>query len=383
MSTSSSRLVRRTALGVVAALAVAACGGGGDDDADTTTTEPEVTTTEVDDFTPETTTPPTTNPPTTPPPVSTLPDFDGVPLPLTGQRVDEDFENLNRPALAVKIDNNPRAQPNHSGLAVADIVFEEIVENQDTRFAAVFHSQDADPVGPVRSGRSQDVPLLLPFNEPLFGWSGGNDGVNRLIADSELVDLSASRNADGYFRGPGSAPHNLFNTTADLYAQTPEDHPGAPAQYFVYLQPGQEFEGGQDAELVELQMRSVPIEWRWDEEVGRYERSQEGDLHVDATYGQIYADNVVVLAVDYRPSAVDVRSPEAQTIGEGRAFVFSGGEAVYGNWSRALPEFPIEIFDDQGRRIALSPGNTWVELAEAVNGAPTDPWPLALTVTPG
>ncbi len=383
MRSSSIRFGRRAALGVAAIVAVAACSGGGDD-ADTTTTEPDVSTTvEAEDFTPETTAPPSTVPPTTPPPVSTLPDFDGVPLPLTGQRVDEDFENLDRPALAVKIDNNPRAQPNHSGLAVADIVFEEIVENQDTRFAAVFHSQDADPVGPIRSGRSQDVNLLLPFNEPLFGWSGGNAGVNRLIADSPLVDLSASRNADGYFRGPGSAPHNLFNTTEDLYAQTPEDHPGAPAPYFVYLPPGEEFEGGQEAELVELQMRSVPIEWRWDDEVGRYERSQEGELHVDATFGQIYADNVVILAVDYRPSAVDVRSPEAQTVGEGRAFVFSNGQAVYGKWSRSVPEFPIDIFTDGGERIALSPGNTWVELAEAINGEPTDTWPLALTVTPG
>lgn len=373
-----TNLLRAAALLTASSFVAVACGGGGDE-AETTTTEAvETTTTEA-----TTTTVESTLPPTTPPPVSTLPDFDGVPLPLTGERVEEDFPALERAALAVKIDNNPNAQPNHSGLAVADIVFEEIVENQDTRFAAVFHSEDADPVGPIRSGRSQDIDLLLPFNEPLFGWSGGNSGVTRLVSDSPLVDLSASRNSDGYYRGPGSAPHNLFNTTEDLFAQTPEDHPGPPAPYFTYLAPGDDFDGEVDAELVELQMRSVPIEWRWDDEVGRYERSQEGDLHIDATYGQIYADNVVILALDYRPSSVDVRSPEAQTIGEGRAFVFSNGRAISGTWRRDVAEFPIELFDDSGARIPLTPGNTWVELAEAVNGAPTDPWPLSLTVTPG
>lgn len=375
--------IRAAALITASSFVAVACGGGGGDDdtAETSTTEVEVTTT-VELFEEETTVPSTT-PPTTPPPVETLPEFEGVPLPLTGERVEPEYEALTRPALAIKIDNNTRAQPNHSGLAVADIVFEEIVENQDTRFAAVFHSEDADPVGPIRSGRSQDIDLLLPFNEPLFGWSGGNAGVTRLVNDSSLVNLSASSNAGGYYRGPGSAPHNLFNTTADLYAQTPDDHPGAPLPYFIYVAPGSEFVGEVDADLVELQMRSVPIEWRWDPSVERYERSQEGGLHVDATYGQIYADNVVILALDYRPSPVDVRSPEAQTIGEGRAFVFSNGQAIYGTWRREFPELPIELFDDGGAPVLLTPGTTWIELAEAINGAPTDAWPLALTVTPG
>ena len=107
----------------VSSLVLVACGGGGDDDsADTTTTEVEVTTTA--ELFQEETTVPSTEPPTTPPPVETLPEFEGIPLPLTGERVDEDFPALTRPALAIKIDNNPNAQPNHSGLAVADIVFD-------------------------------------------------------------------------------------------------------------------------------------------------------------------------------------------------------------------------------------------------------------------
>ena len=52
-------------------------------------------------------------------------------------------------------------------------MFEEIVEVH-TRFAAVFHSQSSDPVGPIRSGRTQDIALFSSFNSPLFVWSGGN-----------------------------------------------------------------------------------------------------------------------------------------------------------------------------------------------------------------
>ncbi len=80
--------------------------------------------------------------------------------PLTGEPLASEAEIVERPAMAVKIDNHPGARRNHSGLAVADIVFEEKVEGSLTRFAAVLHTQDADPLGPIRSGREQDVALL-------------------------------------------------------------------------------------------------------------------------------------------------------------------------------------------------------------------------------
>ena len=73
-----------------------------------------------------------------------------------------------RPALVVKIDNVECAHRTQQGLNNADIVFEEIVEGRLTRFAAVFHSQESNPVGPIRSGRSQDVDLLGAFQRPLM-----------------------------------------------------------------------------------------------------------------------------------------------------------------------------------------------------------------------
>ena len=80
-------------------------------------------------------------------------------MPLTGAAARRTARSPpDRPALVVKIDNNPGARP-QSGLNAADIVFEEIVE-VGTRFAAVFHSGSANPVGPIRSGRTQDVDLL-------------------------------------------------------------------------------------------------------------------------------------------------------------------------------------------------------------------------------
>ncbi|NNE11449.1 MAG: DUF3048 domain-containing protein [Ilumatobacter sp.] len=286
--------------------------------------------------------------------------------PLTGVPLADGEQAILRPALAVKIDNHSAARRNHSGLAVADIVFEEIVEAEITRFAAVFHSRDSDVVGPIRSGRSQDVDLLTSFGSPLFAWSGGNAGVTRLIAESGLTDLNAVRGGEGYYRGPGPNPHDLYNSTQRLWDQTPIFHPAVPPpQQFGYLRPGQTFEG-EPVGAVALPMRSIDVLWSWDAESGRFLRSQEGTPHVDALHGRIGAENVLVLSTWYRPSAIDARSPEAQTITESAPlWVFSNGQMIEGRWYRTDATEPIRLVDADFRPIALTPGTTWVELAEA------------------
>ncbi|MCB0965650.1 MAG: DUF3048 domain-containing protein, partial [Ilumatobacter sp.] len=283
--------------------------------------------------------------------------------PLVGIPLADGEQPIARPALAVKIDNSSPARRNHSGLAVADLVYEEIVEGSITRFAAVFHSRGSDVVGPIRSGRSQDVDMLTSLRQPLFAWSGGNPGVERLIAESTLVDLNWQEGGRGYYRGAGSIPHNLYNDTDTLWAQTPPDHPGAPPEQFAYLRPGTEFVGTPVIGF-DLQMRGIDVEWAWDAETGRFLRSQEGSAHVDARHGRIGAHNVVVAGVEYRPSTIDARSPEAQTIGYGPLWVFSDGEVITGTWIREGADQPWQFLDEAGATIGLRPGNTWVELAE-------------------
>jgi hypothetical protein len=339
-------LVGLTALALVAA----ACGGGGDAAESTTTSSTSTTTTTVKATT-------TTSSSTT---TTTLPPT--IRQPLTGQPLESEDEILQRPALVAKIDNNAAAVPNHSGLAVADIVYEEIVEARTTRFAAVFHSQSSDPIGPIRSGRTQDIALFTSYNSPLFVWSGGNPTVTRLINESELVNMGPN-NASGYFRGPGRAPHNLYNSTDNIWAQTPPDQPGPPPQQFQYVDVGETFEGTTTAG-VQARIGSENIEWTWNPGTGKFDRSQRGRPHDDKLFGRIAATNVIVMGVDYAPSSADRRSPEAQTVGEGPVWVFSNGQVVEGRWKREFTLFPIEYVDADGEPIALQPGNTWIELAD-------------------
>lgn len=379
MRTTPNLPVRRRARTVVVAgvaatlvLIAAACGGDDDDAAPTTVADTEPATTEALETTvPETTEAPTTPPPTSPPttlaPTTTTEAV--IPrMPLTGVPLEFGQTVPDRPALVVKIDNHPDARP-QSGLNDADIVFEEVVEF-GTRFAAVFHSGNANPVGPIRSGRTQDVDLLSGLHQPLFAWSGGNPGVTRVIAESDFIDLNP--NAYRVYRrlGNNGAPHNYYSNTDELFAQFTPDDVGRPTPLFSYLRPG-EAPTGDPGTRAEFNMDANDVLWEFDPATNLYLRSTDGRPHDEAlTNRQVDTTNVVILETPYRPSFVDARSPEAITLGGGTAWVLSGGVVRQGVWLRDVREDGIALFDADGAAIPLQAGRTWVELFDPVDGVP-------------
>lgn len=339
-TTRTARRIVPVSLAAALALVAAACGGSAAEPVaveETTTTVGESTTT-----------------------TSTLPP---ILAPLTGLPVSAE---ITRPALIVKIDNHPLARP-QTGLSRADIVFEENVEML-TRFAAVFHSNDSDPVGPIRSGRKQDVDLLASYNRPLFVWSGGNAQVTRDIRNSTMVDLSqtVANNDGGYYRESSRrAPHNLYAETSKLWTLAPEGSLPPVAQ-FAYRAAGEAVPvAAKDTGGVKLSMDGVKVHWEWSENFLTFLRSQDDKAHVDIDDTRISAPNVVILYVSYGKSGI---SPVAKTVGEGEAWVATSGKLFQGTWSRETADVPFELKDSSGAVIKLTPGTTWVELVRVGKG---------------
>lgn len=356
LSTNARMGVVGGAVGVVilgTGAAIALSGGGGEDAAPTTTAKATTTTTA----------PPTTT-------TTALPT--GPTAPLSGLPVQEkDAPLLFRTALAVKIDNldapGETAVP-QTAIPKADVVFEEIVEGNITRLVAVFHSQQPGTVGPVRSARTTDVQLLPQLGHPLLAWSGGNDGVVAAVQSSPfLINVGADAAPGSYFRDSARrAPHNLYVRADELFSRAPQGTPG-PTQLFLYRKVGEgNPPGAQGAQGVDLNWggggASSNVSWRWDEKTRTYKRDQRGRPHLDSGGSQLDATNVVVLATNYGQSAADSRSPEAQTVGSGEAFVFTDGAVIHGRWDRPDIAKPASLVDDTGKPILLTPGRTWIEL---------------------
>ena len=271
-------------------------------------------------------------------------------------------DEIRRPALAVKIDNVSVARP-QEGINQADVVYEELVEAGLTRLIAVFQTTGARSVGPIRSARTSDPILLEGFDRPLFAYSGANRGTRGAVAASELTDVGYDAASSLYWRSTSRrAPHNLFSATDRLWGKYPErdEIPTAPFAFRTVLDelhPSAEPVAG-----VFVDFGHAEIDYAWNGE--GWERTHNGDAHSDSDGVRVAPPNVVIQFTTYGTSSADSRSPEAETVGSGEAWVFTDGHVVRGRWERPDQSRPAALVAN-GRPIRLTPGRTWVALARA------------------
>lgn len=346
------RVATAVALLLSLALVAAACGGDDGEEAATTTTEATTTTTEATTTTTEA------------PPVMQL---TGLPAP--------DVLDTLRTAMIVKIDNNNSNARPQRGLTTADVVIEEAVEGNESRFFAIFHTTLTDPVGPVRSARTSDIDLMPMFGRATFSSSGGNGGTMGSIRDNNVAVVAGHDSQFGnlFFRMNDDAgirrraPHNLFvNLTELAGAAAAEGAP--PGPFAVWRAEGEALPATALPTFgADITFGQNPIQWVWDAPAGGFLRWQRGTPHVDPDGRQITAANVLLLMTPYEVSPFDSRSPEARSVGSGEAWVMADGAVVHGTWTRETREAPYTLVDGEGTPITLTPGQTWVELLRPQN----------------
>ena len=365
------RLVK-SSLFIAATLTLVACGGSGASPA-TTVAESSPPTTRLS-VTSTTDTSTTTSEGASSSTSTTV--ASGPVMPLTGLPI-TDPAIAARPAVVVKISNDPEARP-QSGLEFADIVFEAWGAGP-TRFATIFQSQDAPKVGPIRSARTQDVDLVGSFNGAVFACSGGNKGSVAAIRGSDLLVLTEGQGPGWYLDKNRRRPHATFNDTASLRSNAAPDRPG-PAQQFKYRDAGVAATGESSAGF-KLHIEAVRAQWEFDAGSNMYKRSQDGKPHVLANGDRVAFNNVIVLWIDYGHSSADPRSPDGGTIGSGDAVVFTNGKQIPAHWSRSDRLQPVSLTDSSGKPVLLTRGTTWFELANSGKG--TFPGTDELEILPG
>jgi hypothetical protein len=327
--------------------AIAACGGGHPNAAPPPTT---VATTPV-------TVAPTTTTQPPPPPTD----------PLTGLPPGNQAQ-LSAVAVVVKVDNVDQARP-QTGINQADVVYEELVEGGLTRLAAIFQSQYPAEVGPVRSGRLTDLGIIDDLNHPVYGYAGANGNEIPILYAQPATNLNIDNRDDLFYRVGSNAPHNLFTSISKLAANSTTHDP--PGNLFSYLPSGTPFGGttGTPAASVSIGFPAASVGWTWNAATNGWQRTQNGTADVDSAGRRVDPANVVVEFVPYITSGIaggegvaPAPIPDGQQTGSGQAWVFSAGKVVQGTWTRPALTNPAVFTDSQGATIALTPGQTWVEL---------------------
>jgi hypothetical protein len=347
---------RSTHLGGVAALVAtlalvaSGCGGGGGaaTPESTTTVAPTTTTVAV---------------PTAP--LTGLPDPGGA--------------SATRPALSVKVENTPEARP-QAGIEQADVLYEEVVEGNITRFVAIFNSEVPNVIGPVRSVRSEDPDIVWPLGG-IFAYSGGApvnvDAINAApvhAVDEDAAGSAMVRNESS--QPPRNAPHNLYGLGPALFALGGDPKP--PKPLFEYVANGSPAITGRNVLSFHVGFdQQYDPTWTWDGATGTWQRSIGGTPQTVTGPGHISPANVVVQFTTYTGEA------EGQTVGEGDVWVFSDGTLRTGRWVRPDKTQPARYVDAAGKTIPLRPGRTWVEILPTDRTVDvTDAPPPATTAPP-
>jgi hypothetical protein len=258
----------------------------------------------------------------------------------------------------VKVENTPDARP-QVGIDQADVLYEEVVEGNITRFVAIFNSTVPGVVGPVRSVRSEDPDIVWPLGG-IFAYSGGAqvnvDAIN--AAPVHAVDESSAGGAmvrNERNQPPRQAPHNLYGLGQPLFDLGGDPKP--PPPLFTYVANGAPPVAGQGVIdfHVGFQAGYDPT-WTWNGTNGTWARSVGGQPQTVTGGAQIAPNNVVIQFTNYTGEA------EGQTVGEGDVWIFTDGTVRTGKWVRPDKTKPARYVDAAGTVIPLRPGRTWVEL---------------------
>lgn len=290
--------------------------------------------------------------------------------PLTGQDVPAKVD-VERPAIAVKVENSPEARP-QSGLEEADIVIEEIVEGGITRFMAIFHCGEANHLGPVRSARFDDPTIMKPFTRVL-AYAGSNDFVDQELSRNKVISVLEDE-SDALFRDPpGSTDvHSLFTKTKAVRADIAKQALTRPEEDLLVHGEMPEGVKGKKARSIKINFNaSNTIEYRWKKD--GWQRYEAGAPFMSATAGHITTPNVLIQEVRVDNSkrifdSVGNPSPDITLNGGGRAVLFRDGRAIVGEWTAPDAGDAPKFKSKNGEEFVFAPGQIWWELVPSNKG---------------
>lgn len=307
-----------------------------------------------------------------PPSENTLP---GNIAPFTGLPVAEPARLRQRPIL-ICVNNDTVGRSAHHGLSQADLVYEYIVDGFTiTRLTAIYQSQDAERVGPVRSARYPNIWITYMY-DGVLACSGGSDQIRYLLKnevgfpylDADIDDPSNNV----YFFSIGSDYRTRMQVStdgvrrwlADIGRQKEWSRPS-----FSFNETPPAAAAGTTNAVAISYPGGNSVEWRYDAAQGGYLRWQGGVQQVDPATGRpVLAKNVVVVAAahqltDIVEDSLGTKGVDVTLYGFGDLRIFRDGQVYEGTW-RADPETPPRWIGPGEVIIDLKPGQSWIQVVQ-------------------
>ncbi len=302
--------------------------------------------------------------------------------PLTGLPVADPSLLLRRP-LAIKVGNSPDYVRPQSSLTLADVVYEYYIEWGDTRFIAVFYSNNSPMVGPVRSGRYMDEHVARMYHSFLM-FKGADPRELNYLKGTDINPFLVSvgiGECPPYYIGPykrDSYNNIFFNMNkwpACIQKKGLDDSPQTiSGGFFSADVPASPLQAARIYTFYSIYSYNY---WEYDPSTTyyfRYQESQDMDKGKAEAYAPltdaqtnlpVTAANVVTLFAPYIFANSYNAHDEVYNIDLldfGKAIVFRDGVAIPAYWNRAELDQPIVLTNLDGTPIYLRPGRTFYEV---------------------
>ena len=319
---------------------------------------------------------------------------------LTGLPLAEAAQ-VTAPAYCIQTPNGTDGARPQAGLNEAGVVFEAIAESGITRFAAIYQNPTSAIIGPIRSLRLYYLQWDAPFDCTIVHAGGAPDALQAVRSYKDLTE-----NYTYMYRGTyGTRRWNNLFTTSTLLAKMSADrgYSGSEIKGFARMTPEESLKSRVDS-LVEEKLviyeksngktsslagkviafgvnfgglANFNVRYNYNADNNTYARSYAsgyshdiyacpaGDLgeknpEDNCTLKQLEPAVVIVMFVPEK-RASDNYHEDITTVGTGKAYVFQNGIVIPGTWKKASVAEQIEFFDESGNKIALAPGQTFVE----------------------
>ena len=266
---------------------------------------------------------------------------------------------------AVKFDDTNDAHP-QQGVESADVVYITQVEAGLTRLMGIYSSNYPEVLGPIRSARISDLSILGEYGRVGFLYSGAQSKMRPVIAESNLINLSAERNPPSiYFNDPSRRspysmmvkPNLLLEKAADVgLAKKPGWQHGSRAK------------GAKKIIAAEINWPNASYEAYWSAIDRKFLLKHNGRENIASSGMQLGSPMMVIQMVKISPSEYGDKfggvTPKSEVIGSGHGYLLRNQRVVKALWNRASLSEPTTWSLEDGSPAFFAPGQIWFFLTD-------------------
>lgn len=278
------------------------------------------------------------------------------------------YSGEDRP-IAVMIDNVGDARP-QTGLNDAYMVYEIIVEGQQTRLMALFKGETLDKIGPVRSSRHYFLDYALE-NDAIYVHYGWSPKAKSDISSLDVNNINGiSESSSSFWRVKDkSAPHNVVTSTKkilDIAKRKGYSTTSKQESVLNYTADEVTLEDGIIATNITLPYsKSYSVSYKYDAENKKYTRYYNKTVQKDWQTKETVQTKNIIITFAKNSVLNDGSGKDRQNlsnIGTLDGYYITNGKAIKIKCTKTSRKAKTVYKDLEGNEIDVNDGNTFVQI---------------------